>query len=99
MVISVNPNIGNTNVVNISNVIFSDKMDLNHVVDSMKKMMKHIEKNMLKKVTKFRISYLGDEKREPDFIKGIKKAGFVLEATLNNETENENLYMYCLELV
>ena len=68
-------------------------------MDSVKKMYEYITSSMVKKVTKIRVSFLSknDSEEYVKFLKLFKDVGFKLEATLENETENRNLYMYSLE--
>lgn len=99
LIISVVPNLKNTNVVVVTNVIYNALLDYEYLVDSVKKMYEYITSSMVKKVTKIRVSFLSknDSEEYVKFLKLFKDVGFKLEATLENETENRNLYMYSLE--
>lgn len=96
LVISVKPNIENTNVVLITNIIFDKELEFDSLKKSFEALLKHINKNMVKKITKFRMTFLSKTNLEDDnvLLKMMSETGFELETVLEKETEEENLYMY-----
>ncbi len=96
MLVSVNPNVGNINVVNISTVVFSSGLSDDYKKSLFESMLDHIVNSMVKPVTKFRISVLApkDCVEQIEFLKLFKSVGFELEAELEHETEKESLFMF-----
>ncbi|MBO4863980.1 MAG: hypothetical protein J5517_06425 [Eubacterium sp.] len=96
MLVSINPNVGNINVINVVTVAFKSDLSDDYKVSLFESILEHIKKNMVKPVTKFRISILSEKNclDQIKFLSLFKSVGFELEAELEKETEKESLFIF-----
>ncbi len=94
----INPNLNNTSVINLSTLVFDNKINLDVMVDKGKEIIEYIIKNMFCKVNKVRFSYYSNNDEEPEFLDVLKNIGFEKEANLKKEYKDFDMHIYVIYL-
>jgi hypothetical protein len=95
-VFSAAPNI-NSSTVNITSIILKSDIQRMHAVDILKDSLDFIKNTMINKVNKLRVTISFSEEEIPRaFIDFLEQSGFVIEAVLEKERNDENTFFYSI---